>query len=584
MKMKFTAVLPTVVIVLTSLLWSSTLVLAATPTTQELEQIQREQDKILQDEQLRREDILKDKDMRRRPPGTVDLDIKRLEPVEGESKQCFEITKIILEGTYSLSDEERQKLTQPFIGKCLGLVEIRELMRVITNYYIDKGYVTTRAYIPQQDMSTGILKFLIIEGITGELELEKKEVRTNLATAFPGLKGKVLNIRDIEQGLDQINRLQSNNAVMELIPGDKPGRTNILIKNQPASPVSGTFALDNYGSESTGDNRGTITFGLDNPFGINDYWFLSLSRNTNSGDTPLSQSSMLNFDIPYGYLNFTGSYSSSEYRSLIKTPIQTLVASGGTDTPSLGVQYVLERSQKDKVTLTSQLVHSDTKNYIEGSLLTSSSRKHSVLKVNLIKVFSDLDGMWTISGDISKGLDWFGAVDLPNAGTGTIPSEKFIKFNFSASYSRPFKLMTSNASWSSSLQAQFSNDFLYGAQQIAVGGLYTVRGYDGTSIAGDRGLYWRNDIGVSLTSFTDPGTAKWMGRFQPYLAIDVGHIDDREGQTGGSLAGAAIGIRNLGGQVKFDFAYGVPVMYSKSISDRAVVEDHALYLKMTLNM
>lgn len=572
------------VILLSGSLWCPTIVFAAVPSPQELQQIQREQDKILQDEQLRREELLKDKDMRRRPPGTIDLDIKRLEPEAGESKQCFVIMNIVLEGAYSLSDEERQELTRPFLGKCLGLVEIRELMRVVTNFYIDKGYVTTRAYIPQQDMSTGILKLLIIEGITSDLELEQKDVRTNLATAFPGLKGKILNIRDIEQGLDQINRLQSNNAVMELIPGSEPGKTNILIKNQPGPAETGTLALDNYGSESTGNNRATLTLGFDNPLGINDYWFLSLSRNASAGNNPLSQSTMLNFDIPYGYFNFTGTYSQSKYKSLITTPVQTLVTSGGTHTPSLGVQYVLDRSQTDKFTLSSQLVHTNTKNYIEGSLLTSSSRKQSVLNVDLTRVFSALDGSWTVSGGISKGLEWLGAVELPNAGVGTVPREKFIKLNLSASYTRPFKLMDSNASWSSSIKAQHTGNFLYGSQQIAIGGLYTVRGYDGTSIAGDRGLYWRNDVGLSFPGFTDPTTSKLMGKFQIYFALDAGYIDDREGQSGGALAGAAIGLRNLGGQVKFDFVYGEPVRSSKRISDRAPIEDHAVYLKMTLNM
>jgi len=572
------------VIVLSGSLFCPSLVFAAAPTAQELQQIQREQNKILQDEQLRREDTLKDKDMRLRPPGTVDLDVKKLEPEAGESKQCFVINTIILEGSYSLSDEERQALTQPFIGKCLGLVEIRELMRVITNFYIDKGYVTTRAYIPQQDMSTGILKFLIIEGITSDLELEQKEVRTNLATAFPGLKGKVLNIRDIEQGLDQINRLQSNNAVMELIPGDQPGRTNILIKNQPASTVSSTFDIDNYGSEATGDTRGTVTVGMDNPLGLNDYWFVNLSRNTDANNNHLSQSSLLNFDIPYGYLNFTGTYSESAYRTLIKTPIQTLHSNGGTSTPSLGLQYVLNRSQKDKVTLTTKLTHTDTKNYIEGSLLTSSSRKQTVLNVDLTKVFAAIDGSWTLSGGFSNGLDWFGAQDLANAGQGTIPRINFIKLNFSASYTHPFKWMDSHASWLSSFQYQHTTDFLYGSQQIAIGGLYTVRGFDGTSIAGDRGMYWRNDISVFLPSLTDPATSKLIGKLQAYFALDAGYIDDREGQLGGSLIGAAIGIRNISGQAKFDLALGMPVSYSKHISNSAAVEDYAVYLKMTLSI
>lgn len=573
------------VILLAGFLYYSNLVIAAVPSPDELELIQREQNKIIQEEQLRREELLKEKDMRRRPPGTIDLEIERLQPTQGSSTDCFEITNIVLDGANSLSKEERHVLTQPFIGKCLGLFEIKELMRVITNFYIDKGYVTTRAYIPQQDMSSGTLKILIIEGITGEIELDKKDERTNLATAFPGLKGKVLNIRDIEQGLDQINRLQSNNATMELLPGKEPGKTNILVKNQPAPPGSGSFTLDNYGSKSTGDTRATVTYGVDNPLGLNDYWFTSLSRNIDTlNNTQLSQSALLNFNIPYGYYNFTGSYSESEYKSLIQTPVQVLESTGGTKTPSLGVQYVLKRSQTDKLTLSSQLVHTDTKNYIEGSLLTSSSRRMTALKLELINVFPALKGSWTVSGSVSKGLGLFGVEELPGAGTGTVPVAQFLKYNFSASYTRPFKLMNLNTSWSSNIQAQYATDYLYGAQQISVGGLYTVRGYDGTSISGDRGLYWRNEIATRLPAFTDAKLRKWLGNLQSYFVIDAGFIDSREGQLGGEMVGTAIGLRSSTNGLSFDFSYGVPVYFSKHIEERSPVEDYALSLKISLNI
>ncbi len=538
-------------------------------------------DQILREEQLRQKELLKQQDLRRRPPGTIDLDIKKEEPVSGESVKCFDIKEIVLEGSISLSDEERRQLVEPFLNKCIGLVEIRELMRVITNFYIDKGYVTTRVYVPQQDMSTGTLKLLVLEGITGKIELDSKEAHINLATAFPGLEGKVLNIRDYEQGLDQINRLKSNNATMELRPTAEPGKTDVLIKNQPGAPWSSSFTMDNYGSKATGDNRGTLTFGLDSPLGVNDYWFASFSRNLDSEtNNRLSKSVLLNTNIPYGYWNFTGSYSKSNYESLITSPTQQYTSNGNTVTYNLGVQRVLQRGQTNKLTLSSGLTHKNTKNYIEDSLLITSSRKLTDLNVNLTAVFPALGGSWTVDGGVSRGLNWFGVEELPGAGTGTVPTAKYWKFNASGTYSRTFKVSDLNASWSSSLQMQYAQDYLYGSEQISVGGLYTVRGYDGTSLAGDRGLYWRNDLALTLPPLEDATTSKWVGRLQPYLALDVGHISGREGQTEGTLAGAAIGIRSVSGLVNFDFAYGVPVAYSNSVDQKFNVENHALYLKI----
>jgi len=232
--------------------------LAATPTSADRQIIQQKADEILRQEQLRDTETLKDQDLRRRPPTTIELDIEK----EGEpgkpSKQCFEINKIILEDAHSLSAEEKQKLIKPFLGQCIGMTEIKELLRTITNYYIDKGYVTTRVYIHQQELDDGVLKLLVIEGISESINQESEDAKINIATAFPGLKGKVYNIRDFEQGLDQINRLQSNNASLDLQPGSAPGKTRVVIRNTPTFPLSGPLVADNYGSESTGENRGTV--------------------------------------------------------------------------------------------------------------------------------------------------------------------------------------------------------------------------------------------------------------------------------------------------------------------------------------
>lgn len=50
-------------------------------------------------------------------------------------------------------------------------------------------------------------------------------------TIFPGVKGSVLQLRDIEQGLDQLNRLPSNNATMRIEPGAEAGSSRVLINN-----------------------------------------------------------------------------------------------------------------------------------------------------------------------------------------------------------------------------------------------------------------------------------------------------------------------------------------------------------------
>jgi len=557
---------------------------AADPTPQQLETIQRAQDQILQQEQLRRLEQLRQQDPARRPPGGLAPVPAPAAPDVPAGGTCSLVRTIRLEGAERLTPQEQARFTAPYLGRCIGLAEIGELMRVITNRYIELGLVTTRVYIPQQDLGQGTLWLLVLEGKVGELRLQDPASRVNLRSAFPGVQGRVLDIRDIEQGLDQINRLQSNSATMELQPSAQPGMTDILIANQPGTWWNGNITFDNYGSPSTGDIRATATLSADNVLGLNDGWFTSLSRNTDAHPgSRLSESALLSVNFPYGYWNFLASAASSRYASIASSLTQQFHSTGGTDTYNLSVQRVLLRGQTDKLTLNVGLTHKESRNYIEGSLLTTGSPKLTDLQVGLTSVFFAGGGFWTVDGGLSRGLPWWGVEPLPGAGTGTVPTPEWLRFQGSVSYSRPFKLDGLDASWSSSMQGQTSRDYLYGSEQISVGGLYTVRGFDGTSLSGDRGLYWRNDVSVVLPPPQDPRHARFFGRVQPYAGIDVGHIFPREGQAGGTLAGFVLGLRGVAGQFGFDVGYGAPLRMPDAVKRRGNVENHALYARVSLS-
>ncbi len=548
------------------------------PNAQQLQLIQRQQEIIEQQERLRREELLRRQDPSRMAPGSSGVQPQVPPSPDQEEAQCFDIQRIELQGAEQLSDGDRARLLQPFLGRCLGLPDIRELMRQLTNHSIDAGRVTTRVYIPEQDMSKGVLTLLVVEGKVGAIELDGDATGVNPKVAFPGVMGRVLNIRDIEQGLDQINRLSSNSARMELVPGADPGLTNIRVFNQPGDPFNGGVTLDNYGSPATGEHRLTVNLGVDGPMGLHDAWFVSLSSNTDADRSKrLSESALLSLNLPYGYWNLVGSISRSQYVSQVNTAAQSFISSGNTNTYSLGLQRVLRRDQTSKLTLTSTVNHKVSKNYIEGSLLTTGSPRLSDVTFNLTSVFLGLGGSWTTDVGFSRGTTWFGVEPLPFAGQGTVPTPRGRRFTASASYGRSWAIDGRSLSWSSSLQGQTSPDYLYGSEQTSIGGLFTVRGYDGTSIAGDRGVIWRNEFS---TAFVWPGTEAVLGRLQPYLAVDVGRIFGRDGQTAGTLSGAALGLRAGGARITFDVAVAAPLHTSPWVKEAFKPESTAVYVKV----
>ena len=96
-------------------------------------------------------------------------------------------------------------------------------------------------------MSGGELTILVIEGKVEGIDFSDDVpfAGQKLRLAFPGIVGNALNIRDLEQGLDQLNRLPSNDATMELVPGTTAGMSRVRIANTPGKTWRASAGLDN---------------------------------------------------------------------------------------------------------------------------------------------------------------------------------------------------------------------------------------------------------------------------------------------------------------------------------------------------
>ncbi|WP_260394235.1 POTRA domain-containing protein [Pseudomonas aeruginosa] len=71
----------------------------------------------------------------------------------GDDERCFEIRRIELEGA------GHQRSPWALQG-----AQLNALLKAVTDHYLDRGYVTTRAYLPQQDLASGTLRIIVVEG------------------------------------------------------------------------------------------------------------------------------------------------------------------------------------------------------------------------------------------------------------------------------------------------------------------------------------------------------------------------------------------------------------------------------------
>lgn len=494
---------------------------------------------------------------------TLDVEIEQPKPTVESSEDgvCLQVELILFTGATLLSESDKSTLATPFTGRCLNMEQINEAVRAVTNLYIERGYVTTRAIVPVQDLRSRQLEIRIIEGEVESIRLneDSPQDRRRVAVAFPGgLRGKPLNLRDIEQGMDQLNRLPSSNAQLRIEPGEKSGASRIVVVDQPGKTWRFRMGLDNSGQESTGETKYTVSLDKDNLLGLNDMLTLNLNadaKTLKNMSRPDSQSYSGYYTLPFGYWSMTASASVSDYYAQLEGGGAEYKSSGSTVIYGLGLDRVLHRDNDSKTSAGVSFNVKDIDNYIENERLVASSYDLSVLGISLDHNRRFLDGALGLSGGYNVGLPVLGA-DQDTTTDHSVPKHEFHKLSLTGSWVRPFAVAEHPFTFTTKGTAQWSPDTLYNSERLDLGSRYTVRGFQRDSLAGDIGGYVRNEISTAILSReTMPGwLGSALGELQVYAGYDVGfiHHDEDDEYERGVLQGAALGLRTQGGYLDSD--------------------------------
>lgn len=493
-----------------------------------------------------------------------------------EDTRCFTIRHIVLEGAEHLGEREQRRLLEPYEGQCLGVGQLNALLKVVTDHYLNRGYITTRAYLPQQDLSSGTLQITVVEGRLDGLDSSSLASPRELAMAFPGTTGEVLDLRELEQLVDQLTRLPSRQAQLELVPGDEVGSSRVQLQGQRDKPWRVSATRNNDGDRSSGEQQMGLGLDWDSPLGLADQFSLRANQDAVSDHWRHSDSQYLNYSVPWGWWTFTYSYNQSYYRTRDDSSGFTFKLDGDSQMHQLRVERVIHRDALSKTAVNLGISHLRTNNYLDDSLIDVSSTRlsESQLGVNhgrrIGTAFLNLDAGW------QQGI---GAFDAQGAGNphGTEPVARYNKYSLTLSYLQPFTLWGEAFSFDSLATGQRSEDPLYSPQRISVGGLNSVRGFKQQTLTGNSGGYWRNQLRWRRPVSWAP-LQPFVQEYGAALAYDVGVIkgDHNNPDTHGRLSGNAVEL-NLRGQY---FAASVSFARSLQRPDSLERREHPIYVRM----
>jgi len=480
---------------------------------------------------------------------TQGIDTRTLVPSVDASnvgRKCHDINTIIIDGAPNLTPAVRDAIMRAHTGQCLGVSEVEQILGEITRDYITRGLITARAYLPAQDLSRGTLTILVLEGRIESIMVDDGDRRSiNPRTVFPA-PGELLNLRDIEQGIDQVNKLASNNATLDIQPGDQAGASKIVIRNTPSFPLHASLSADNTGSDSTGRNQLGTALSADNLLGLNELMLFTYRRSQpNDNARKGSVSKSLVFAVPYRYATVSYSGSRSHFTSSVALPTgDALPFQGESKNDALRAEHLVFRNQSTRQTLSAMLTVKDTRNFLAGNFLSVSSRTLTVLDLDSSTSTGFLDGALTLDVGYAHGLKTAGALRDADGIPDTAPRAQFSKFKYGLSWLRPFQVAGVRAVWTTALTGQHARDVLYGSEQLLIGGLYSVRGFVNNTLSGDNGWYVRNELAVH------PVLPLMNLPVRVYAGVDYGRVSNRapdvpEGALSGRVIGASASWKGM---------------------------------------
>lgn len=478
-----------------------------------------------------------------------------------EAQGCTKIDRLIVSGITIYKKPKIGKYTKNLTGSCVSNEKINLAIRNISNLYIKDGYVTSRAYIDNALMKQNILNIVVVEGKIGILKAENGDgyAQSTLNAAFASKQGKVLNLRDLEQGIDQLNRLGYASPSIDIKAGSQSGYSDIIIKQQKTDrKFRPSIGVNNGGSKSTGELEGSISVEVANPLGIADMWYFSYSKNLKNKKNTDHESYVGYASVPYGKWTFSASAGKNNYNALINGSGFSFPNSGDSNNTTIEAERLLYRNANTKISASGSLAVIDTSAKIRDIELLTGSYRIATAGAKL-KVLKRMNNS-LISMDIGyqHGIDAFGAYGIYGGhGTPTIYADIISANMF---YQHKLDILNHPVIYSGTYRAQYSFDALFPAQKFNLGGEYTVRGFTNDGISGRRGVFTRQQLDMPLKSFKTDN--QWLNYdISAFVGYDLGGVlkEKSDYYERGTLQSASVGTIVKSDKVRLDLYVSYPI-------------------------
>ncbi|WP_375473318.1 ShlB/FhaC/HecB family hemolysin secretion/activation protein [uncultured Nostoc sp.] len=502
-----------------------------------------------------------------------------------ERSQIFTVKQFEVIGSIVFSREKLTEVLASFTNKPITFTQLLEARSKITELYIQEGYVTSGAYIPEQTFdNNGVVQIQVIEGklediqITGTKRLNPNYIRSRIALGA----STPLNQKRLLESLQllQLNPLIQNLSA-ELSAGSRTGANLLAIKITEANSFNIQAVLDNGRSPSVGSFRRQLQANEANLLGFGDS--ISLTYSNTDGSNTIDTSYSLPLNPRNGSLTFSYGTTSAD---VIERPFNKLDIESASQYYELTFRQPLVQTPNQEFALgiTAFRRESDIssslleENEVPLSELSPGADKEGRTRVSALRFFQE----WTsrnnqeviaARSEFSLGIGAFNATI-----NDTEPDSRFFAWRGQAQWVRflaPDTLLLIRGN------VQLASTELLASEQFGLGGINSVRGYRQDLLLTDNGALASVEFRLPIAR-----VPQWNGVLQVTTFGDVGTAwnssSSRDENNTNTLASVGLGLRWLqGNNFTAGVEWGIPLVSVDT--QRNTWQENGLYFFVQYN-
>jgi hemolysin activation/secretion protein len=401
------------------------------------------------------------------------------------------------EGNHVYSDAELARVTEPFKNRELTSEDLEQVRRAVTLHYVNHGYVNSGAVIPDQNAPNGVILIRIVEGVLTRIDLHGNRWlrKSYLEPRVRRWAPPPLNLNQLQDGLQLLRQNPNVRQInAELKPRTTPGEANLDLRVVDQQPFRLGLQIDNQRPPSVGSEEISLLAADLNLTGHSDPLDIryGIANSTTDG---LEFSGADNMEGSY-LLPFTrfdtslGLHASRLNTSLVEESFTNLNLTSLTTSYGVVLRQPVYQSANREAALSlgfdrrvNETLFLNGQPFPVPGATANGDMVVSVLRLSQEWLERGQDHVLALRSTFNLGLNVFDATDNGFPGD---PTAKFFSWLGQAQYIQ--RLFHTQNELVFRLSGQYTDDRLLALEQMAVGGMETVRGYLENQLVRDKAI------------------------------------------------------------------------------------------------